>query len=122
MAVRTEPANAILFVDGQRTSDAEPLPFRYYGHLLLQVEPPIGERDEFTHVGAQRLVAVNEPVTPWIFPLDLVAELVQRGFAGTDDQSVTLSLTENPTRVVVGLEPEGTEDLRARSANSRISR
>ena len=36
--------------------------------------------------------------------------------------AVTLSLTENPTRVVVGLEPEGAEDLRARSANSRISR
>ena len=80
------------------------------------------ERDEFRYVGVRRLVAVYEPVTPWIFPFDLVAELVQRGFAGTDDQSVALSLTENPTRVVVGLEPEGAEDLRARSAHSRISR
>ena len=121
LEVATDPADAELFVDGRLTAAGEPLPFRYYGDILLHAEPPM-EDGEFRHLGLRQTVSVSEPVTPWVFPLDFALELMLRPFTGADDQSVTLGLTENPTRVLEGLEPPGAEDIRARSYRARVDR
>ncbi len=121
LEVATDPADAELFVDGRQAADGKPLPFRYYGGILLEVEPLMKD-GELLHLGLQRTVSVNEPVTPWVFPLDFALELMLRPFTGADDQSVTLGLTENPTRVLEGLEPPGAEDIRARSYRARVDR
>ena len=121
LTVATDPADAELFVDGRLAADGEPLPFRYYGRILIQLEPPM-EDGELRLLGLQRTVSVNEPVTPWVFPLDFALELMLRPFTGPGDQSVTLGLTENPTRVLEGFEPTGAEDIRARSSRARVDR
>lgn len=121
LTVRVEPGESNLFVDGRRHPGGE-LPFRYYGDVRLQVEPPIEEGSEFRYLGVERMVEVNEPVTPWLFPLDFGLELILRGFNGAGDDSVDLALGESPTRVIEGLEPAGAEEVRARSARARTSR
>ena len=121
LEVATDPADAELFVDGRLTAAGEPLPFRYYGDILLHAEPPM-EDGEFRHLGLRQTVSVSEPVTPWVFPLDFLAEVIMRPFTGAEDQSVTLGLSENPTRVLEGLEPAGAQGIRARSFRARADR
>ncbi len=121
LSVTTEP-DATLLVDGRVTPQDEPITFVYYGERLLQAEPEAEEHERFRYLRAERRVTVPEPVTPWVFPLDFLVELIIQPFAGTAHQSVTLQLPENPNQVLQGVEPPGAEQVRARGRRARVER
>ena len=100
------------------------LPFRYYGVTELQAWPTDEAAGRFAKARRVQHVEVLEPVTPWIFPFDFPAECLIRLFGGEgmDDQTVLVSLPDNPVRVVERVVPPETEGVRARSAAARIAR
>ena len=77
--------------------------------LLLHCRTPHDYED---HLGS---VAVPEPVTPWIFPLDFFVEIATYPFRYDSYQrTVSVQLPRLKT-TVPGTQPRGFEALRARA-------
>ncbi len=111
------------FVDGRATTKTQ-LPFRYYGTTRCDTEPAdVGGRPDFYNRPASRTATLSPPASPWLFPLDFVAELAHRTFAGRDD--LVLPVTVEPTpaaeRIAPGA-PPAMVDFAARALQARASR
>lgn len=88
-AVAPEPA--LLFVDGVAADGAEvegPIP--YYGTVDLAGVPAPGTQPSRRTVRA--LLDIDEPVTPWIFPFDVVVESAIALFSADPVPSASLVL------------------------------
>ena len=120
------PETAELYVDGaalpRRTVDA---PIPYYGVVDLAAVPTIDAtaEDGRTPLRAARgKLAIEPPVTPWIFPLDFVLELARLPFA--DDPLPALRLEAPPRQdvAVPGAPPPGREGFVVRARDAAIHR
>jgi hypothetical protein len=80
------PGRHTVLVDGVEPSDRV-VPFRYFGTASIDALPaPLANgRPDWSVVPARTLVAIEPPVTGWIFPLDLPIGLVDRALAGRGD-------------------------------------
>ncbi|MBK8978521.1 MAG: hypothetical protein IPM29_21705 [Planctomycetes bacterium] len=97
------PAGTQLLRDGRATSAAAlegPIP--YYGTAELTAVPPPAPDD--APVGSSPLpwrtdrvlVTIEEPVSPWLFPLDFLVELASWPFGPADDVVATGVLRPAP--------------------------
>jgi hypothetical protein len=112
-----------VFVDGSQRDLRAPLPFRYYGEVLVDAVP--GDQDGMPDWSKQEnrtSVVVARPVAAWLFPLDLPLGLVLRPFHGSGDQTVTVEPAEVEKQVSLGFQPEGLEPLRDRAFAARSQR
>ena len=114
-----EPADTELFVDG-RTAGTEPIvrPIPYYGAVDLAVLPD-ADRYEIERTSARELLLIDEPVTPWIFPLDFFAEMAMSPFL--DDTVVEAKLVA-PERADLSEPAELPSDFESFSARARTMR
>ncbi|MBI5851833.1 MAG: hypothetical protein HZB39_12535 [Planctomycetes bacterium] len=121
-SVVAEPPGTQLVVDGvarRGGSIDEAIP--YYGVVDLAAVPQAGATtaDGVTPLAASRAtLRIDEPVTPWIFPFDFVAEVLRSPFV--DDPTPSARLVAPPRTDVAapGAPPPGIEAflVRARAA------
>ena len=146
LAIRVEPTGTWVFVDGEfaspgreatgaRAADApnyerapkyvEPfdheMPLRYYGAVRLSGRQPATE-DSLTVDWLERRaeVTIDEPFTPWLFPLDFVLECVTYPFVADSRYAHRTSVElEKRPEVMGGVRPR---DLTAISTRARRAR
>jgi hypothetical protein len=107
--VLTEPANALVYVDGRAVGRKEPgaavvVPLRYYGTTALHGrEPPDQPPAEL--LDQRQTITVEEPFSPWLFPLDFLLETMTFPFQ-TDRYQHRATLELGPrTQLVDGIPP-----------------
>lgn len=91
------PEDTRLFVDGRaRSSRRIEGPIPYYGVVDLAVVPDLDARspDRIPLRTHRAKLAIDEPVTPWIFPFDFVLEMLEAPFV--DDPVPHIELTAPP--------------------------
>lgn len=117
------PGGHRCFIDGTATTKTQ-LPFRYYGTTRCDTEPAdVGGRPDFDNRPASRTATLSPPASPWLFPLDFVAELAHRTFAGRDDLVLPVIVEPSPTaeRIAPGA-PPSLVDFADRALQARASR
>ena len=115
------PPDTQVFLDGRREPRLE-LPARYYGTTTIDAVPtPTPELDRFTRAPERRLTTHDEPVTPWLFPLDFPLECLVRLFAGTPPLPLDAAVQEN-TPPPTGFLPSEQDLVRARAFAARSAR
>jgi hypothetical protein len=125
---RAPDQDATCYVDGHRVTPpaaGKPVPHRplpYYGTLDVDVVPAVRELEQFQRMPARTTVEVPEPVTPWVFPLDLAGELMLRWFTGQADHVVQPQAGPNQAPVLTGYGLGGLEGLRQRAYQARTWR
>jgi len=117
------PADTLVLVDGRATQPG-PLPFDHYGTRTLDAMPLTAEGTlaDFARVPARTMVALEEPVTPWIYPLDLPVEFVLRWTKGTEQAQWQAADAANPQPVAPGKQPVDVDGLRQRAMAARSAR
>ena len=123
------PSGHVVYIDGRQVLDGRgeaaeadrELPFRYYGATRCDVIPRVAERDGVP-IFDQRIhsipVALPPPASPWLFPLDLPLEAIDRLFHGRRDVVITAVAT--PRDRMEGSIPQ--EQLGELSARARAAR
>ncbi|MGE0145513.1 MAG: hypothetical protein AB7I19_19880 [Planctomycetota bacterium] len=123
--VGAEPEGARLFIDGRhRYPSPQTGKIPYYGTAEITAVPAVAARDADGHrreIARGKLV-IDEPVTPWLFPLDFVFEMARLPFV--DDPVPTLMMTAPPRQdeSVRGEAPRGLEDFLARARRAAVER
>jgi len=119
----TAPADTLVLVDGRATAPGS-LPFDHYGTRTLDAVPLAAEGTlaEFARVPARTTVTLEEPVTPWIYPLDLPVEFVLRWAKGTEQAQWQAADAANPQPVAPGKQPADLDGLRQRAMAARSAR
>ncbi|HEX6811536.1 MAG TPA: hypothetical protein VF384_07925 [Planctomycetota bacterium] len=113
-----------VFVDGLET-DAQELAFRYYGTTRWDAMPTDkAGKPDWKLLPASQQVEQPWPASPWLFPLDLPLELVQRVFSGREDTTAKITLPATPPELLVEPEarPPDLGHFTARAQQARISR
>jgi hypothetical protein len=123
--VGAEPAGARLFVDGRhRHPSPQTGKIPYYGTAEIAAVPPVAARDADGHrqAIARGKLVIDEPVTPWLFPLDFVFEMARLPFV--DDPVPTLVMTAPPRldESARGEAPRGLEDFLVRARRAAVER
>lgn len=82
LTVAGTPPDARILVDGVvRGAGNVEVRQPYYGTIGVTAVTPVPRRAELPPASHARVaVRLNEPVTPWIFPLDLLGEVVLRAW------------------------------------------
>jgi hypothetical protein len=120
MTVTATPAEARVYVDGRHTGAGEvTLPNAYYGVHAVYAAPPLlaGDLEPPKWQARRQTVALAEPATPWIFPLDFVVELATSPWRQAEAM-VDLRLPPYTAEA----EPTNVELLSERAAAARIGR
>jgi hypothetical protein len=99
-------------------------PLPYYGTVAVDAVPAVRPVDgeQFAYMPARTAVAVAEPITPWVFPLDFFAEIAVRLATGIEDHRVQAAVAPNPAPAVTGFTSSGSEGLRQRALQARTQR
>jgi hypothetical protein len=95
------PDRHALFVDG-KTVPVPTIPFRYYGTTRLDVLPKVREVNGipyFDHIPGSDKVVVEWPASPWLFPLDLPLEGIDRLIHGRRDLTITVQPQDPPPQM-----------------------
>ena len=150
LAIRVQPTGTWVYVDGEftspgrepeapRTLDApkydrlpeyiEPfdheMPLRYYGTTRLSARmPPTGESRSIDWLEQRQDVTIDEPFSPWLFPLDFVLECLTYPFVAADTRyahHVTVELQRRP-EVLRGIEPRDLPTISTRAKRAREER
>jgi hypothetical protein len=141
------PERHEVFVDGRRLAPPDPraealarqrrgdepaapegvdvVPYRYYGTTTLDVVPADqGGYADFAHRPQRAAVAIDEPVTPWLFPLDFPLELLRRVALGAEPTTAAVALPVVPPEQRIDLEiaPADATALGDRARAARIRR
>lgn len=123
------PSGHAVYIDGRQVLDGRgdpaeadlELPFRYYGATRCDVIPRVDERDGVP-IFDQRIrsfpVALPPPASPWLFPLDLPLEAIDRLLHGRRD--VVITAAARPRDRMEGSIPQ--EQLGELSARARAAR
>ncbi|MEY4672262.1 MAG: hypothetical protein RL148_46 [Planctomycetota bacterium] len=117
------PAETLVLVDGRATQPG-PLPFDHYGTRTLDAVPLTAEGSlaDFARVPARTQVTLAEPVTPWLYPLDLPVEFVLRWTRGPEQAQWQAVDAPNPQPVAPGSQPADLDGLRQRAMAARSAR
>lgn len=120
------PDDHQVFLDGRRTN-AESLPFRYYGTSRWATLPQIPEVNgvpTFDRSPHTESIAIVAPSSPWLFPLDFPLEVMHWLFVGQSDQTVTVTAPSKPPKQRIGQQIAGEKlsQLSARARQARIAR
>ena len=112
------------YVDGVATT-APSLPFRYYGTTRWDALP--ADRDgeaDWTRQPASKLVTIEPPISPLLFPLDLPLQLVRWTFRGREDARTLVELPATPKEQLAENELANTElsALVERARTARVTR
>lgn len=130
------PEHHDVFLDGRRVAterdpdapfdpDALPdgiaeVPFRYYGTTRWDVLPTVTEDSgvpKFDREPGSAAVTMAPPASPWLFPFDFPAELVDRLLFGRGDVVVEVRAAEKqPLQGEIPQEAFGELSARARAA------
>lgn len=126
------PGGHAVYVDGRQIlaggseaaeADRE-LPFRYYGATRCDVIPRVAERDGVP-IFDERIhsiqIALPPPASPWLFPLDLPLEAIDRLFHGRRDVVITAVATPRD-RLDGSIPQEQLGELSARARAARSAR
>lgn len=113
------PEGASVWLDGRQVA-AGKRPIPYYGECEVDAFPR--DAEDLDRTWSHTKVAMPEPVTPWLYPLDLPLELLRRVVAGPTTWQVRAELPPNPTPLVVGYQPTDSEPLRQRAKQARLQR
>jgi hypothetical protein len=121
LSVEASPPQARVFLDGDYVgAGAVRVPLAYYGVVdCAAVEPVPRSPAQPPAAHARAEVRVDEPVTPWLFPLDLAGEALVRLWHQPEG-AVALRV-EPRARVEPGVVPPN-DALRARAAALRTAR
>jgi hypothetical protein len=150
LAIRVKPTGVWVYVDGEFTSPGrepeaaraldepkydrlpeyiEPfdheMPLRYYGTTRLSARMPAtqGTRS-IDWLEQAEDVTIDEPFSPWLFPLDFVLECLTYPFVDADARyahRVTIELQRRP-RVIQGIEPRDLPTISTRAKRAREER
>lgn len=119
VSVRSDPAGARLHRDGHPQAGRTPVEFPapYYGKILLELEKdaPAPRQPQSRSVG---LVAVEPPISSWLFPLDFPLELAFWLF-GEHDRVVQPKLEAPEVRPLGEARIQALIDAAKRAATSR---
>lgn len=112
-------------VPAQQAPEAQPthveLPFRYYGASRWDVLPNVVEDNGVPVFDARprsEAVELPAPVSPWLFPLDLPIEAVDRLLFGRRDVDVIVT-ARTRANAQGPIQPEEFEQLSARARAAR---
>ena len=123
VTITTEPPESRLFVDGREAAASQvTMPLPYYGTLgatALRKRPPDQADAPIAVVRAD--LPLEEPVSPWLFPLDFVLEVASAPFRESRHDFV-IEVPEPVRAIVPGLESPRLEELRLRAAQARVHR
>lgn len=120
-----EPSSAGLIVDGVlRSANRIDEPVPYYGVVELSAVPPIGatSSDGQSPLAATRgQLAIEPPVSPWLFPLDFFVEMARSPFVTETPARIELVCPPRSDVAAPAAPPPGLESflLRARAAAAR---
>jgi hypothetical protein len=121
LRVDTEPASTTVLVDGEPMRKSKKkerdVPLPYYGALVIDAVPPPAAADL---VATRRVVRVDEPINPWLFPLDLPLEIVTRPFRAQTTE-VHVELERRPP-LPPGEYLPSTDEVRARARRAQVER
>ena len=123
LCVTAEPADAELFVDSKfRGLGDLDTRLPYYGTIRATLAPSI--LDESDRRDGRASLEVDEPVTPWLFPLDFVLELAGLTLGWIDDSEHHLEIRAGDREdvIVSGRFPPGIEALRLRAGAMAVQR
>ncbi|MEO6596242.1 MAG: hypothetical protein ABIP94_15950 [Planctomycetota bacterium] len=112
-----------VFIDGVEQTTPE-LKFRYYGTTRWDAQPaPEDGRPDWSLQPASELVAVPEPASPWLFPLDFPLELLRRAVRGREDTTAAIALPATPPEQLLSAEAAPSLlQVTERALQARISR
>lgn len=120
LRVETPDAEAPVYLDGRLAGHGRvDTQAAYYGRVEIEVAPP--KDAPLSTLAARALVAVDEPVTPWIFPLDLPVEWLRWMLEGPVSVRARLALRRR-TPPVEGVVPPEVFQLRRRARNALLER
>ncbi|MEQ1633163.1 MAG: hypothetical protein ABL997_12370, partial [Planctomycetota bacterium] len=112
-----------VFVDGLQRDLRAPLPFRYYGDVLVDTVPgDVDGRPDWSKQPIRTEVQVARRTPAYLFPLDLPLDLLLWPWTGAGDQTVAVEPGTAPQQVALGFQPEGIEALRSRAFAARSER
>ena len=122
--IHAEPEASVPFLDGQALPPVVkdvPLPAPYYGTARVGARMPgdlPGRRRRDQTVEA----VLEEPISPWLFPLDFVLEVLTYPFRGDRYSTyVAIELPERP-EILPGVTPREMPAIRARAEAARRER
>jgi hypothetical protein len=120
------PGEHHVLIDGKRT-DAESLPFRYYGTTRWATLPRIPKTNgvpDFDRNPHSETVEIAAPSSPWLFPFDFPLEVMHWMFLGQADQVVTVTSPKKPPEQRIGQQIAGEKlsQLSTRARQARIAR
>ena len=124
--VQTEPADAMIWIDGRQTMGANTgtaiqVRPRYYGTTTIHCRQPSPMRAEEL-LDLHHQVERNEPFSPWLFPFDFVLEAVTLPFdPDRYQQSLAIKLKTRPTPVG-GIRPRNLSAIRERARQAVLAR
>jgi hypothetical protein len=109
LSIDAEPKNALVLVDGEPRG-TPPVRVRapYYGTSRVELLPPQAEGPPYWH-SVSRMVAIEPPAPPWLFPFDLLIELA--GYPWRD-RDTRVALQAEPRDVPAAGERPPTGELR----------
>jgi hypothetical protein len=119
--VEAAPPEASVFVDG-RVRPGHPIegPIPYYGVVDLAAVPAFRERP--ARRAERAALRIDEPVTPWLFPLDFFVESAVALFEPDPVRSASLELEERDDLPARGDAPPDAETFAARARAAATTR
>lgn len=121
VVVAVDPANSAIDVDGRRLDPDDPEFVQpYYGIMRVEAVPPPRRANEPSRRAVQRMVVLDEPVSPWLFPFDLGLELLTYPLR-TRETRIELQAEPRPA-LPTGESPPQLPELRERALDLRTAR
>ena len=127
LEVTVDPSDAMVFVDSTQAHRSEAgrttLPLSYYGTTSVSGRQTKGDDDEFISLFDEtRRVTVNEPFSPWLFPLDFFLEIAAYPFQDSDyTHAVHIELSERPP-IVDRVSAADLQEIRSRARRALLDR
>ena len=115
------PTTARVALDGEPVGSG-PTEMRqpYHGTARIDLRPRVESQALPTYRRDSQLVELEAPVSPWLFPFDLVVELVS--YPWREELRVIPTELERLPELTEGVEPVGMPELRERAAGARAAR
>lgn len=122
--VDAEPAKSELFIDGRFEGLGEhEMRLPYYGTASIYLMPPFDPGTP-PRTDTRATVTVDEPISPWFFPLDFLLEMGGIGIGWIEDERHEIRVANDPRTDIVlpGRVPPGLEELRRNAASMAVAR
>lgn len=126
IAITVDPPDSLVFVDSRsvpRSADGSTvLPLSYYGTMSVSGRQAKSDNEFIVLFDQTKKVTVDEPFSPWLFPLDFLLEVATYPFQDSDYiHSVHIELADRPP-IVDRATPENLQPIRARAKRALLDR